>query len=67
MGGKKFGVRHRGRLRGINRNLELYQYDGDEWNHLETATQEEAVGAPVGSVTDRQLEEWGKNKAEWYV
>ena len=64
---EKFGVKHRGKLRGINRDLVLYQYDGKEWNRLEDEQQRDAVGHGVGEVTDEQLKEWGKSKAEWYI
>jgi hypothetical protein len=67
LGEKRFGVKHKGRLRGINRNLVLYQYDGKEWNHLEEETQKEATGSSAGRLTDLQLENWGQDRAAWYV
>lgn len=59
--GERFGVKHRARERGINRNLRLYKYDGNEWNHLESESPD------PGSFSDQDLKEWGKQKAEWYL
>lgn len=68
LGGKRFGVEFKQRLRGMNRDLALYQYDGNEWNHLESESPQEAHGIPpTGKLSDRQLEQWGKEKAEWYI
>ena len=67
VGDARFGVMHKGRLRGINRDLVLYKWDGDEWNYCTDASQEEATGSPVGEVSDTQLERWGRSEAEFFA
>jgi hypothetical protein len=65
--GQRFGVVFTGRHRGITRKLKLYKFDGDEWNHLESERQQDSFIGYPGEVSERQMERWGKQKAEWYV
>jgi hypothetical protein len=66
--GERFGVKARGRLRGINRDAMLYKFDGQEWNHLESESPQDSTILPsTGKISDIQLEDWGREKAQWYL
>jgi hypothetical protein len=67
IGGASFGVVFTGRFRGISRDLKLYRFDGTEWNHLETESQSDSFIGYPGEVSEKQMEKWGRRKAEWYV